>query len=226
MNLTQTDTVHIPISLYDRCLEWVKNQRPHKPKGDIAQGYIGFLLRACGGRLEPDPDLNGKTPDYEWIVAPKLEGSRRFLVEVVYLSADKDNVAQVLKKVNKYKPFRDPHQCYVVAVVYDEEVELEALERECGHEVRMSFKLDIASASSLDDISTDISSVPRAYANGYASGLWFVPFPENRPTPTTLSVKTKFVTINSANAPRSGSGMTIFSMLLRERLARSTVRGE
>ena len=218
MNLTQTDTVHIPISLYDRCLQWVKNQHPGKLKGDIAQGYIGFLLRACGGSLESDPDLNGKTPDYKWAVAPEREHSRRFLVEVVYLSADKDNVDQVLEKVNKYEPSCDA-QHYVVAVVYDEGVDLEALHRECGHEVLMSFELDLASASSPDDVAVEISSKPRAYANGYASGLWFVPFPENRPTPTTLSVETKFVTINSANAPRSDSGMTIFAMLLRERLA-------
>ena len=214
----QSDTVHIPISLHDRCLEWVKNQRPYKPNGDIAQGYIGFLLGACGGSLESDPDLNGKTPDYEWTVAPELEYSRRFLVEVVYLSADKDNVVQVLEKVNKYKPFPDA-QRYVVAVVYDKGVDLKALQRECGHEVCMSFKLDIVSASSLDDISVEISSVPQAYANGYASGLWFVPFPENRSTPTTLSVETKVVTIH-------GSDMTIFAMLLEERLADSTVRGE
>ena len=219
MNLTpQTDTVNIPISLYNLCLEWVKNQHPGKPMGDIAQGYIGLILRACGGSLEPDPDLNGKTPDYKWTVAPDLESSRRFLVEVVYLSADKDNVAQVREKVNKYGPFRDG-QHYVVAVVYDEGVDLEALERECGHEVHISLKLDTASASSPDDVSTDISSVPRAFANGYASGLWFVPFPVNRPTPTTLSVHTKLVTIQ-------GSAVDIFGILLKERLADSTVRGE
>ena len=213
MNLTpQADTVHIPILLHHRCLEWVKNWRCGKEKGAIAQGYIGFLLGACGGSLEPDPDLNGKTPDYEWTVAPELEHSRRFLVEVVYLSADKDNVVQVREKVNKYRPLRDAHQCYVVAVVYDEGVDLEALQRECGHEVLMSFELDIASASSIDDISVEISSIPRAYANGYASGLWFVPFPENRLTPMSLSVETKFVTIH-------GSGMTFFAMLLKERLA-------
>ena len=72
-------------SLFQTCLERIAPYRKEKPKGAIAEGYVGLILDSCAGQLDREPDFSGKRPDYEWTVKPELPGSFRFIVEVVYL---------------------------------------------------------------------------------------------------------------------------------------------
>ena len=166
-------TIHGP--LFQACLDHIDFYRPEKPKGAIAEGYVGLILDDCSGNLDREPDFSGRHPDYEWTVAPQLPSSYRFIVEVTYLDSDDSSVARVKRKVDKYRPLAD-HQYHVVAAVYEEGIDINEIQRPCITRVVMNLAINTHTGETL---STDSGSIPQEYTTGYASLLWLIPFPPN-----------------------------------------------
>ena len=165
--------IHGP--LLQACLDRIESYRPEKPKGAIAEGYVGLILDSCSGQLDQEPDFSGKHPDYEWTVAPQSPSSFRFIVEVTYLDSDDSSVARVKRKVDKYKPLGD-HQYYVVAAVYEEGLDINEIQRPCMPGVVMNLAIDMHTGKTK---STNAGSIPQEYTTGHASVLWLIPFPQN-----------------------------------------------
>ena len=164
--------IHGP--LLKACLDRIDSYRPEKPKGAIAEGYVGLILDSCSGQLNREPDFSGKRPDYEWTVAPQSPGSYRFIVEVVYLDSDESSVARVKCKVSKYKPLTD-HQYYVVAAVYEEGLDISEIQRPCMPRVLIDLAIDTHTGKTR----TNTRSITQEYTTGHASLLWLIPFPQN-----------------------------------------------
>ena len=160
--------------LRQACLDYVTHWRPAKAKGAIAEGLVGLILDACPGKVVREPDLTGKRPDYEWIVAPELPSSFRFLIEVVYLDSNDNSVKRVQDKVYKYRPVGE-HQYYVVAAVYEEGLDIKEIRRPCMSKLSINLAIDTNTGES----STDESIIPQEYTTGYASMLWLISFPPN-----------------------------------------------
>ena len=126
-------------SLYEECKAQIEHHRPHHSKGTIAEGFVGLLLKSCRGEIDPEPDFDGKKPDYEWVVAPEKPGSFRFVVEVVYGGEDTSTaVERVERKVRKYKPLEE-HQYYVVALVYEEGADIQEVASHCMGKLKINM---------------------------------------------------------------------------------------
>ena len=169
----QTRTLKIRNSLYEECKAQIDHYRPHRPKGAIAEGFVGLLLKSCRGELDHEPDFDGKKPDYQWVVAPEKPGSFRFIVEVVYGGEDTSTaVERVECKVRKYKPLKE-HQYYVVALVYEEGTDIREVASHCVAKLTINMAVNINTG----DITTETEESPQKYTKGNASLLWAIPFP-------------------------------------------------
>ena len=160
-------------SLFQTCLERIAPYRKEKPKGAIAEGYVGLILDSCSGQLDREPDFSGKRPDYEWTVKPELPGSFRFIVEVVYLGNSERAVDLVKDKAHKYQPLAE-HQYYVVAGVYEDGLDIKEIQRPCMTGLQLGIGVDLQTGEPLP---MDAVPIPQAYTTGYASLLWLIPFP-------------------------------------------------
>ena len=161
-------------SLYKECEAQIEHHRPHHSKSTIAQGFVGLLLKSCRGEIYPEPDFDGKRPDYEWVVAPEKPGSFRFIVEVVYGGGEDTSTAveRVERKVRKYKPLKE-HQYYVVALVYEEGTDIQEVASHCIGQLKINMAMDMNTG----DITTETEVIPQKYTKGNASLLWAIPFP-------------------------------------------------
>ncbi len=160
-------------SLYQTCLDRISAYRKEKPKGAIAEGYVGLILNSCSGQLDREPDFSGQRPDYEWTVKPELPSSYRFIVEVVYLGNNVRAVDLVKEKAHKYRPLAE-HQYYVVAAVYEDGLDINEIQRPCMPSFQLSIGIDRQTG---EPLSTDTVPIPQEYTTGYASLLWLIPFP-------------------------------------------------
>ena len=160
-------------SLFQECLDRVGPYRKQRPKGAIAEGYVGLILDSCSGSLDREPDFSGRRPDYEWTVNPTLLSSYRFVVEVVYLDRDETAVDRVKRKAHKYRPLSE-HQRYIVAAVYEEGLNVQEIQRPCMSSVNLNLGVDVETG---EIWSTAESGGPTEYTTGYASLLWLIPFP-------------------------------------------------
>ena len=170
---TKSIKMEIQHSLYEECKAQIANFRPYRPKGAIAEGFVGLLLKSCKGKLDREPDFEGKKPDYEWTVAPEKPGSYRFIVEVVYGGENTSTaVERVEHKVHKYQPLTE-HQYYVVALVYEEGTNIQEVTRHCTGKLNISMAMDMNTG----EITTETEVIPQKYTKGNASLLWAIPFP-------------------------------------------------
>ncbi len=160
-------------SLFQTCLDRIAPYRKEKPKGAIAEGYVGLVLDSCSGQLDREPDFSGKRPDYEWTVKPELPSSYRFIVEVVYIGNDERAVDLVKGKAHKYQPLAE-HQYYVVAAVYEDGLDIEEIQRPCMPRLQLGIGINVKTGETW---STDDGPIPQEYTTGYASLLWLIPFP-------------------------------------------------
>ena len=201
-NLTVRD------SLYEECKAQIANYRSYKQKGAIAEGFVGLLLKSCRGKLDREPDFNGKKPDYEWTVAPEKPGSFRFIVEVVYGGEDTCTaVERVEHKVQKYQPLED-HQYYVVALVYEEGTEIKKVASHCMGKLQIKMAMDLDSGA----FTTDTEVLPQRYTKGNASLLWAIPFPaDSTGGATTWEMQT--IEIMSENAKQLHIDIFVHNLL-------------
>ncbi len=158
-------------SLYQACLDRITLYRKEKPKGAIAEGYVGLILDSCSGQLDREPDFSGRRPDYEWTVRPDLPSSFRFIIEVVYLGSGERAVDLVKDKAHKYQPLAG-HQYYVVAAVYEDDLDIKEIQRPCMPGLRLGVNLQTG-----ETMPADAVPIPQEYTTGYASLLWLIPFP-------------------------------------------------
>ena len=204
----ETRNLKIRDSLYEECKAQIGHYRPHRPKSTIAEGFVGLLLKSCQGELDHEPDFRGKTPDYEWTVAPELPSSFRFIIEVVYGGEDTSTaVERVECKVHKYQPLKE-HQYYVVALVYEEGTDLQEVASHCMGELRISMAIDINTG----EMTAETNVIPRKYTEGYASFLWAIPFPADS-TGGTVTSEMQIVEILSENAKHLDNAIFAHNLL-------------
>ena len=195
-------------SLYGECKAQIANYRPYKPKGAIAEGFVGLLLKSCCGKLDREPDFNGKKPDYEWTVAPEKPGSFRFIVEVVYGGEDTYTAVDRVKgKVQKYQPLEE-HQYYVVALVYEEGTEIKEVASHCMGKLQIKLAMDLDTG----ELTTETEVVPQEYTQGNASLLWAIPFPADS-NGGTASWEMQTIEILSANAKHLHNDIFVHNLL-------------
>ena len=193
----QTLKLKIRDSLYEECKAQIENYRQHRPKGTIAEGFVGLLLKSCRGKLNHEPDFGGKTPDYEWTVAPEIPTSYRFIVEVVYGGEDTSTaVERVECKVHKYPPLTE-HQYYVVALVYEEGTDIQEIAGHCMGKLKINMAMDMNTG----EIASETEVIPQKYTKGNASLLWAIPFPADS-TGGTVTWEMQTIEIMSENAKR------------------------
>ena len=192
----QTVKLKIRNSLYEECKAQLENYRPNRLKGAIAEGFVGLLLKSCRGKLDRQPDFDGKKPDYEWTVAPAIPTSYRFIVEVVYGGKDTSTaVERVERKVRKYPPPRE-HQYYVVALVYEEGTDIQEVATHCMGKLEIEWAMDMDTGEMTSETT---KVIPQKYTEGNASLLWAIPFPADS-TGETVNLEMQIIEILSENA--------------------------
>ena len=192
----QTLKLKIRNSLYEECKAQIKNYRPNRPKGAIAEGFVGLLLNSCRGELDRQPEFDGKRPDYEWTVAPEIPSSFRFIVEVVYGGNDTPTaVERVERKVHKYPPPKE-HQYYVVALVYEEGTDIQEVASHCMGKLEIEWAMDMNTGEMTSETT---KVIPQKYTEGNASLLWAIPFPTDS-TGETFNLEMQIIEILSENA--------------------------
>ena len=166
------------------------------------------MLKSCRGELDHEPDFGGKTPDYEWTVAPEKPGSFRFIVEVVYGGRDTFTaVERVKRKVHKYQPLKE-HQYYVVALVYEEGTDIQEVASHCMGKLRINMTMDMNTG----EITSETEVIPQEYTEGNASLLWAIPFPADS-TGGTETWEMQTIEIMSENAKHLHNGIFKFNLL-------------
>ena len=192
----QTLKLKIRNSLYEECKAQIGKFREEKEKGATAEGFVGLLLNSCRGELDHEPNFDGKTPDYEWTVAPEIPSSFRFIVEVVYCGEGTSRaVEQVKCKVQKYKPLEE-HQYYVVALVYEEGTDIQEIASHCMGKLELKWAMDM-NTGEITSETTEV--IPQKYTEGNASLLWAIPFPADS-TGETVNLEMQIIEILSENA--------------------------
>ena len=204
----QTLKLKIRNSLYEECKAQIENYRPNRPKGAIAEGFVGLLLNSCRGELDHEPDFDGKRPDYEWTVAPEIPSSFRFIVEVVYGGKDTSTaVERVERKVHKYPPPKE-HQYYVVALVYEEGTEIQEVASHCIG----ALKINMAINMNTGEMTSETEVIPQKYTEGNASFLWAIPFPADS-TGETVNLEMQIIEILSENAKHLDNAIFVLNLL-------------
>lgn len=169
---------------------------------------MGLLLRHCRGALDHEPDFGGMRPDYEWVVAPELPGSYRFIVEVVYGGEDTATaIDRVEQKVRKYQPLGE-YQYYVVALVYEEGTDIQEVTSHCMSGIKINLAIDMNTGES----TTKEEIIPRRFTEGNASFLWAIPFPADS-TGGTETWETQIIEILSSNAKNLGHDILAGNLL-------------
>ena len=191
----QSRKLEIRGSLHDECKAQIDHYRSYRPKGAIAEGFVGLLLKDCQGELDHEPRFDGDTPDYEWTVAPEMPSSFRFIVEVVYGGESTSTaVERVERKVHKYRPLME-HQYYVVALVYEAGTDIQEVASHCMGKLRIKMAINVNTGG----ITFEEEVIPQKYTKGNASLLWAIPFPEDS-TEGAVTWQTQIIEILSENA--------------------------
>ena len=205
---SQARKLKIQDSLYQECKAQIEHYRPHHSRSAIAEGFVGLLLKSCQGKLDHEPNFNGKKPDYEWTVAPEKPGSFRFIVEVVYGGEDTSTaVDRVERKVQKYQPLEE-HQYYVVALVYEEGTDIQEVASHCMGKLKINMAMDLNTG----EITSETEIIPEKYTKGNASLLWAIPFPANT-TGGTVTWEMQTIEILSTNAKHLHNDIFVLNLL-------------
>ena len=71
------------------------------------------------------------------------------------------------KKVHRYRPLWE-HQYYVVALVHEEDIDIQKVVEHCMSGIQIKLAID----ANTGEATTETEVVPRRYTAGYASLLW------------------------------------------------------
>ncbi len=159
--------------------------RPEKKRAAICESQMEYILKQSGGEViggeelritVPELQGNFSKPDFLLRSIPGFDSGVEFLVEVFYGKHINQVMGLMSKKVDKYTEIARnlSNIPYVVAVVYEEGVDVNELIRQCANSFHAKIKMTISPKTV--DTTEEVTLTRGTFSNNAAHLLLLCPY--------------------------------------------------